>query len=201
MNKSSRLVCGIGFNNSMYPTTIGAKKLEEYTVWQSMLLRCTKPCWDRQPAYTGTTCSQNFKSYEYFYEWCQEQTGFGLTDERGRKWQLDKDILITGNKHYSEDTCVFVPQSINLLFNRGSVSRGKYPVGVTKSILKNKYISQCCNEREIRYLGCFDTEEEAFNTYKTYKEGVIKYVANDYKASIDPRAYQALMQYEVNIDD
>ena len=51
------------------------------------------------------------------------------------------------------------------------------------------------------YLGCFKTEIEAFNAYKQAKESFIKEQANKWKGKIDPRAYNALMSYEVSIDD
>lgn len=54
---------------------------------------------------------------------------------------------------------------------------------------------------EQRYLGTFNTPEEAFYAYKEAKEDYIKEVANKYKDRIDIRAYEALMKYEVNIDD
>ncbi len=51
------------------------------------------------------------------------------------------------------------------------------------------------------YLGCFKTEIEAFNAYKQAKESFIKEQANKWKSHIDQRAYNALMNYEVGIDD
>ena len=51
------------------------------------------------------------------------------------------------------------------------------------------------------HLGCFKTEIEAFNAYKQAKEAFVKELANKWKSQIDPRAYNALMNYEVNIDD
>ena len=49
--------------------------------------------------------------------------------------------------------------------------------------------------------GFFDTELEAFNVYKTAKESYLKEQAEKYKSQIDPRAYNALMNYTVEIDD
>ena len=47
----------------------------------------------------------------------------------------------------------------------------------------------------------FKTELEAFNAYKQAKEAFIKGQANKWKGKIDERAYNALMNYEVSVDD
>ena len=49
-----------------------------------------------------------------------------------KKMCLDKDILIKGNKIYSQDTCIFVPKAINSLFTNRKRFRGEYPIGVYK---------------------------------------------------------------------
>jgi len=68
MNKSSKLVQGIGNKGTTYPTWDGKKILKEYAIWGSMLHRCTEKVWTTRPTYFGTTCSENFKSYTFFYE-------------------------------------------------------------------------------------------------------------------------------------
>ena len=50
-------------------------------------------------------------------------------------------------------------------------------------------------------LGFFKTEIEAFNAYKKAKESFVKEQAEKWKSKIDIRAYNALMNYEVSIDD
>ena len=50
-------------------------------------------------------------------------------------------------------------------------------------------------------VGVFNTELEAFNAYKTAKEIYIKELANKWDGKIDDRAYNALMNYTVDIDD
>ena len=57
------------------------------------------------------------------------------------------------------------------------------------------------NKGKQERLGLFKTEIEAFNTYKTAKELYIKEVADKFKSQIDLIAYNALMSYEVMIDD
>lgn len=206
MNKSSKLVQGVGLNDGKYPAQICLIAVKEYNLWNSMLARCTKRVWKRQPSYIGTSCSENFKHYSFFYEWCQEQKGFNNKDEKGNKWHLDKDILVKGNKVYSEDVCVFVPQRINSLLLRNGASRGEYPVGVCLDSRGNRFVSRCNNNPEKaktkqRHLGYFDTPQEAFQAYKTFKEALIKEVANEYKEQLDSRVYEALMNYEVNEND
>lgn len=202
MRASSILVFNLGLKGDKYHARKGKRIIKEYAVWQSMLERCTEKHWWRRPSYIGTTCSENFKSYTYFYEWCNKQVGFNSVDENGKRWCLDKDILFKGNKVYSEDTCVFVPQRINNLVVRSEATRGDYPIGVSYDE-KQGIFKACCrgNERKTKWLGRFNTLQEAFQAYKTFKEVLIKQVAEEYKYQLDPRAYEALINYEVNIND
>ena len=81
-------------------------------------------------------------------------------------------------------------------------SRGVYLIGVCWSKTHKTFKAQVSkNKGKSEYLGYFNTEIEAFNAYKQAKEVFIKEQANKWKSQIDPRAYKALMNYEVNIDD
>ena len=53
----------------------------------------------------------------------------------------------------------------------------------------------------MKWLGGFDTPEEAFLAYKQAKEAYIKEVANKWKGQIDPKVYEALMNWNVEITD
>lgn len=64
-------------------------------------------------------------------------------------------------------------------------------------LLKHKWVKA----RKSEHLGYFKTELEAFNAYKQAKESFIKEQANEWKDQVDPRAYEALMNYTVNIND
>ena len=191
-------VCGVGIVGIKYPISEGGVLTKEYTLWCNMLKRCYSDAYKKkQPTYIDCEVSDNFKSYEYFYEWCHKQIGFGVEG-----WQLDKDLLIKGNKVYSEDSCVFIPKEINTLLVKREASRGDYPIGVYWSKTANAFKATVRkNKGKQEYLGLFNTEIEAFNAYKTAKEAFIKELANKWKSQIDVRAYKALMNYEVNIDD
>jgi len=197
----SSLVYGIGDNTGKYPAMTQGKRCKEYLCWKAMLYRCTKEYWGKFPTYEGTTCSENFKNYSFFYEWYKEQRNSTNTEENGRKWHLDKDLLTNGGKHYSEHTCVFVPHRINTLMVKCNASRGDLPIGVCFNKQRKNYKAQCNVAGKLKYLGVFSSKEKAFQAYKTFKESLIKQVANEYKEQLDYRAYEALMEYEVNITD
>lgn len=199
-----KLVHGIGHSDGVYATynKSSGRQLKEYTLWTSMLKRCTPKFWNIQQSYEDTSCSENFKSYSFFYEWCNRQVGFKNIDEDGRHWALDKDLLVKGNKVYSEDTCVFVPQQLNQLTVKREAKRGKCPIGVHLSKEYGKYVaSYCYGEGKIQRLGFYETKESAFQAYKKAKESYIKVVADNWKQDIDFRVYQALINYRVEITD
>lgn len=202
MKKSNVLVCGIGSKGMDYPSKADGKALKEYTLWLDMLKRCTEKFQARYPTYKGTTCSENFKSYTFFYEWCNRQIGFKNKAANGKSWHLDKDLLVKGNKHYSEDNCVFIPQSINLLLTKSDSIRGDNPLGVHRSRKRSMFTARCKDGNGVnRYLGNFSTPSEAFKCYKLHKESVMRRVAEEYETQIDYRAYKALLNYCVQMED
>ena len=116
---------------------------------------------------------------------------------------LDKDILIKGNKVYSQENCVFVPQRINSLFVKNDANRNNL-IGVYYENSKNykkKYKIKIKVNNKRKYIGRFNTKIEAFNSYKQSKEQYIKQVAEEYKDKIPKKLYEAMYNYKVEITD
>lgn len=146
-------------------------------------------------------CTNGFESFEAFRDWAVQQIGFG---EEG--FELDKDILVKGNRVYGPDTCVFVPLEVNSLFAGcyKAQRRGPYPIGVTFNKGSGSFVAQMSSRQDKgldKYLGSFPTVEEAFACYKQAKEAKIKRLADKWRNQIDQRAYVALMTRTVEWDD
>ena len=189
------LVFGHGiYEKGGYKGSVCGKHTKEKHLWTGILQRCySKEYHNLKPTYETCTASNNFKNFQYFAEWCNKQAGFGIND-----WQLDKDLLFSGNKVYSEDTCVFLPSHINMLLVKQSYPKiNDTPQGVFFRKDSGKYRAICAFGKEKTNLGTYPTPEEAFSVYKEFKEGVAKSLATIYKDSLDPRAYFALINYEV----
>ena len=98
--------------------------------------------------------------------------------------------------------CVFIPSEINKVLVKREALRGEYLIGVSWHKKGKAFIAMVNkNKGKQEHLGCFKTEIEAFNAYKQAKESFIKEQAEKWKGKIDDRAYEALMNYEVEITD
>ena len=178
--------------------------LKLYTTWKSMLQRCYSEKYHlKQPTYKGCTVCEEWLYYPNFKKWYEEN----YYEIKGQKMCLDKDILNKGNKVYSSENCVFVPQGVNILFIKNNASRGSLPIGVHWNKKNRKYQAQCNffdvknNEYKRKYLGLYNTPQEAFDAYKIAKEENVKQVADHYKNQIPKKLYEAMYRYEVCIDD
>jgi len=197
MSGKRSLVFGVGVNDWVGFTYIGGKKIMEYNLWTDMLRRCFDEKYKQnQPTYEGVTCSKEWLSMTKFAEDVSQMKGYGFDG-----WHLDKDILQKGNKLYSKDTCCFVPAEVNNLLIKSDNSRGEYPVGVGFHKVSGKFRASLAINGKRRHLGLFNTAKEAFQAYKSAKEAQIKAVAEKWQHLIDERVFQALMTYEVAIDD
>lgn len=201
-NPNFKSVCGVGYLG--VGTHFGLDDVKIYSSWSGMIERCYNEKFKQsRSTYKNCIADDRFHNFQYFYDWYVEN-----------KWSedsinLDKDILVKGNKMYSPDTCVLVDSNINSIFVKCNKSRGKYPIGV---YVDKRYGSICAqasiNNRDgtygNKYLGTFRTIEDAFNAYKSFKESYIKQVADEYKSkypNFPKKLYDAMYSYEVEITD
>ena len=185
-----------------YKMSENGKHTDKYDIWHSMLTRCYDPKYqERYPTYKGCKVEEYLLNFQHMGEWINEN----YYEVPGERMHLDKDILCKGNKVYSRDTCIFVPQKINSLFTKSDNDRGRDPIGVDQ-LPSGNYKARCCdgNGKKI-YLGIYSTKEEAFYAYKEYKESLIKRTIDEYKGIIPEPHYsklrEAMYNYKVEIDD
>ena len=192
-------VYNVGFmGQGKYKSKINGKKTDEYIEWNNMFKRGFDEEFKKKyPTYKDVTVDKYFYNFQNYGSWREEN--YYKVD--GERMHLDKDILHKGNKFYSPDKCIFVPERINTLFIKCDSSRGKYPIGVTYNKWHNKYVALCRIEDKQKFLGYFSTTEEAFLAYKTFKEVYIKQVADEYKNKIPKELYDAMYRWEVEVDD
>lgn len=193
-NPYSPSIFGVGF--------VGCGEFYEYTNgernnasirWRNMIRRCySEKVLRKCPTYKDVTVCGEWKCFQNFAKWFYENYNF----ESMRDWDLDKDILIKGNKSYSPETCCFVPQEINTLFLGCNSKRGEYPIGVSSPI-RGVVVAKL----GVRLLYRGIIIEDAFQAYKIAKETYIKEVAELWKPLIKPEVYHALINYKVEITD
>lgn len=139
----------------------------------------------------------NWHNLYIFDKWYKENF-YTVPNER---MELDKDLIYKGNKIYSPENCVFVPQRINKLIVNAKTIRGEFPIGVYYDKQKKRYIANMNYEgKNLKIKHCC-LPIEAFYWYKYYKEDYIKQVADKYKSMIPVRLYEALYNWIIEITD
>ena len=196
-------IYGVGYlGEGKYKMSKNGKHTDEYKIWYEMLRRCHDPKFhEKHPTYKGCKVEDYLLNFQHMGKWIEDN----YYEIEGETMCLDKDILHKGNKIYSRDTCVFVPQRINTLFVKSDKARGDNPIGVTPRSSGN-YQAYCNNGYgKLICLGTYSTKEEAFQIYKQYKEKVIKETIDSYEGKIPEPFYsrlrEAMYNYEVEIDD
>jgi len=169
-----------------------------YAYWIRMITRCYNEKEQQKPssrAYIDKWVRDDWHNFQNFAEWALTQPNWDYED-----FELDKDLLVTGNKIYSPDACCFLPADINTFLS--SRDSGKFMRGV--NIINPKtpnssvgYVARCHVGNERKYLGFYKTEEEAHSVYKQFKEQYARDLTEKWKDKITEQAYNALTAYEV----
>ena len=196
--KTQKLVCGIGVNDLTEPVKVNGKNLKFYDTWQAMFRRCySEQFQSKRPTYRNCSVCPEWLSLSNFKEWFLANYREGM--------ELDKDILIQGNKVYCPEACSFIPQYINSLLCDSGAIRGELPLGVSArkpnpktSRVNTTYMARCSDGHGGELNKTFKTVAEARQWYITTK----KKIANEQAAhalgagDITGDVYQALITRE-----
>lgn len=203
-NPYHKSIFNVGYiGQGKYKPFINGKQTKAYQTWKNMIMRCYDAYYiNKRLTYIDCFVCEEWHCFQNFAEWFYKNY-YEVPNDR---MELDKDILIKGNKIYSSKTCILVPERINILFVKRNIARGNYPIGVSYHEASNKFQVSCGildkeNNKKVIYLGTYNTIEEAFLAYKIFKENYIKQVADEYKDLIPQRLYDAMYKYEVEIND
>ena len=144
--------------------------------------------------YEGYTVSSEWRNnFDNFYNWYISQPYYAYKHKF--KLNVDKDLLISGNKHYSEETCVLLPRYINAYLNTLKNSKGYYfRVKRTRPWYTDFKVK---GKRKLKKY--FKTKEEARLTYLIFKIKDAERVQKTFKTKeIDIRIHNA---FEALIDN
>ncbi len=176
LQKREKLIHGWGVNDLDYKVRLRDNFINEqgvivkkdiwfcpaYLNWSGMIGRC-----GRHKNYLDASVDSGWKHASEFKIWFDKNYVEG--------WQLDKDILISGNRVYSASTCAFVPAYLNSVLLLSNATRGEYPLGVSfykfKHYKRSKpFIAQCRNESlGTTYKDYFHTAREAHLAWQKAK--------------------------------
>ena len=164
----------------------------EYIAWSAAMSRgysvATK---SRSTNYADCTVHEDWHNFQVFAEWYVNQKGYGMG------YELDKDLLVEGNKVYSANTCCLVPKEINNFLVLRKNDRGIHPLGVQYDKNAKAFVARIQVLGKRVDLGKYGTPEEAFEVYKKNKEFLAAHIAYKYKDTIDECVFNYLLNFKI----
>ena len=192
-NPYDKTIYGIGYLGvGCHKPSLNKINTQEYTAWYSMIERCySENRKHKNPAYfdIATVCKE-WHNFQCFSDWYVANK-YNVSE----RLHIDKDILVSGNKFYSAETCLLVPQRINMLFTTHRPNKYGLPEGISLTSAGRYGVSY-----QGKSFGTYKTLEEACLIHAQKKEEVIKLVAKEYINIIPKRLYDVLCSYKVDME-
>ncbi len=114
---------------------LNGRKSKEYVLWSSMMTRCYSINTHKtHKTYKGCTVARRWLNFQNFCEDLPNLKGYTEWIKGISKVVLDKDIIVKGNKVYSNSTCMFVSNKENCQTgNRKPCTTGKTYTATNKT--------------------------------------------------------------------
>ena len=144
-------VAGRGYlGEGIYKSYNNGKITLAYNAWRNMILRCGSVA-----SYIDCDVCDEWLNYQNFAAW--------FNDNYTEDYQIDKDLLISGNRTYSPGSCVFITRALNSLMTNCNLSTGTWKTN------KERYQTQINLLGEKTHLGTYDTRHQAERVYRHTK--------------------------------
>lgn len=193
--RKSKLVYGVGVNDWKF--SIGSSEggiAPAYNIWTNMLGRgYGEKCKAHNPTYEGVNVSKEWLTFSNFFR--------DMKDYIKQGWQLDKDLLLSGNKQYNKNSCIFVPQWLNLLLTDRGKARGDTPQGVCWRKARGRFQTICSVDGKQKHIGYFSNVEEASDAYINFKLNYIESKRLDIEAVARHNGLHARFDSDFNLTD
>lgn len=175
------LIYGVGYCNRSRGTRNPDGSIKKsYDAWRRLLYRCTPAWWGLHPTYKGVSVCDEWACYEVFAEWFESRN---TSDDL----EVEKDLLILGNKQYSPTTCCLLPNYINKAIviqreHQGYCERnGKFEVNFMGG-----------------YRGTYEDTKAAQEAYIKLKVDHVRSLSNT--NFIEDRAKEALLSFNLSVN-
>lgn len=189
MRRKIKLIRGLGLNDADYEVVRheevgGARRISWvcpiYRAWRNMLNRCYS---SNFPTYDKCVVTDDWLLFSVFHAWMNDKDYLGM--------DLDKDLLIAGNRVYGPSACVFISHDLNSFLVDRASKRGIYPLGVTMHAQTGKYRAKCRNPftNKTEHLGLFFSPEKAHEAWGARKHHLACIYADQ---QVDHRVASAL---------
>lgn len=188
--KPTSLTCCSGVNDSEFPIKAVVNGVmcthRAYGTWKNILFRCFDQRTQlRFQTYRNCTIAEEWLRFSVFHKWWKENFREG--------WVVDKDLLYPGNKIYSPEHCLYVPEALNNFVISREAKRGSSTIGTAFDDRLGMYrASISLGKGRKQHLGTHKTEEEAYAAWLNAK---LK-LAEQFKPICDeihPQLYDSLL--------
>jgi hypothetical protein len=164
-----------------------------FCIWKHIKLRCTEGAsvQTASPSYVGCAMHSDFSDFQKFVEWHRAQAGYGMEG-----YDVDKDLLVVGNKIYGPDTCVLLPRDLNRFLVQ--MPPKDLPQGVRICPRDGRYLVEIRNCGKSTFVGRFDDLSKATSAYREKKAELaldwVKRLRNS-SSPIDSRVIESLSNW------
>jgi hypothetical protein len=196
----SKTVYGVGYLGNFYNYK-GVSKLKAYSHWKNMIKRCyCEKFLEYSPDYKIVSVCKEWHNFENFKTWFDHN----YYEVKNDLICLDKDIKNKNSFMYSPNNCIFIPNRINVIFQKmkreTALTRNSLPLGVEWIKADKIYASRCRDNGKMVCLGRSHDVNELFERYKQYKMKVIKDRLQEYD-DIPDYVKDIVLSYEIEITD
>ena len=153
-------LCGFGFIGiGDYKAKEGKSLSKPYAAWSGMIKRCyEEKRLKRNPTYRDCTVCDEWRNFQSFAKWFEKNYIEG--------YQLDKDILVDGNKIYSPEFCSFVTPKENI--QKAHAKNYKF-ISPDGNITQVYNLSKFCDKKGLSKSSMCQVSKGKFAQYKGWK--------------------------------